>query len=153
MSLVSFSFFIFCALLLLCFFTLPKKCQWIVLLIFSIVFYAFAGVGNTIYIIITSFSAWIGALWIENVSKKTKQYLKNNKESITIEEKNLIKKKSKRKKKFILAGILILNFGLLGTFKYANFAIEQLNVLIKLFDEKMTITVFVKDFLNLAKGI
>ena len=139
MSLVSFKFLFFCIMLLLCFFLLPSKCQWIVLLVFSLVFYAFAGIENTIYIVITALSTWLGALWLESVNKKTKQYIKDNKEILTIEEKSLIKKKSKKKKKRILASILILNFGLLCVFKYANFAIDQINAVIKIFGAKPTI--------------
>ena len=139
MSLVSFKFLFFCALLLLCFFVLPKKLQWIVLLVFSLIFYALAGIENTIYLIITSLSTWLGAIWLESNSKKTKQYIKENKEILTIEEKNLIKNKSKKRKKQILAGVLILNFGLLCVFKYANFAIEQINAIIKIFNLKTTV--------------
>lgn len=134
MSLVSFKFLLFCTLLLISYFALPKKIQWIVLLVFSLVFYALAGIENTIFIVITSLSTWLGALWIEKVSKKTKAYIKENKEDLSLEEKNLIKTKSKKKRKRILAGILILNFGLLCVFKYANFAIEQINAIIKIFE-------------------
>ena len=88
MSLISFSFFLFCVVLLLCYWLFPKRIQWIVLLIFSLVFYTFAGLENSFYILLTAFYAWFGALWLENVSKKSKQYIKDNKESLTVEEKN-----------------------------------------------------------------
>lgn len=134
MSLVSLKFLFFCILLLICFFTFPRKFQWVVLLVFSLIFYAFAGIENSIYIIITSLSTWLGALWIEKITKKTKKIIKENKETLTLEEKSAIKTKSKKKKKLILASVLILNFGLLCVFKYANFAIEQINTIMKLFD-------------------
>ena len=134
MSLVSFKFLFFCALLLICYFALPKKLQWVVLLVFSLVFYALAGIENTIFIVITALSTWLGAIWIEKVSKKTKAYIKENKEDLSLEEKNLIKTNSKKKRKRILTGILVLNFGLLCVFKYANFAIEQINTIIKIYD-------------------
>ncbi len=140
MSLVSLKFLLFCSLLLICFFMAPKKYQWVVLLIFSLAFYALAGIKNIIYIVITSSSAWIGALWLEKVSKKAKQYIKDNKENLTIEKKNIIKSKSKKIKKIILTGILILNFGLLCVFKYANFAINQINTLMGMLNAKGTIS-------------
>ena len=139
MALVSFKFIFFCILLLLCFFVVPKKCQWIVLLIFSLVFYALAGIQNTIYIVITALSAWLGSLGLESISTKTKDYIKNNRENLTIEQKNLIKNKSKKRKKLILSGILLLNFGLLCVFKYSNFVIEQINAVIKIFEINKTI--------------
>ncbi len=139
MSLVSLSFFLFCVLLLLCYWLFPKKIQWIVLLVFSLVFYAFAGIENSFYILITAFSSWLGALWLDNVSQKSKQYIKDNKDNLTIEEKSILKNKTKRKKKLILAGILLLNFGLLCVFKYANFVIGQINTITRLFNTNTTI--------------
>lgn len=139
MALISFKFLFFCIVLLLSFFIVPKKFQWVVLLIFSLVFYALAGIKNTIFIIITSLSAWLGAMWIESISKKVKKHIKENKENLTNEEKSLLKNKAKRKKKLILVGTLILNFGLLCVFKYANFAIEQINSIIKIFNGQTTL--------------
>ena len=140
MSLISFKFLLFCILLILVFFLAPKKVQWLVLLIFSLIFYALAGIENSIYIVITALTAWAGALWLESVSKKTKQYLKEKKDDLSLEQKSLLKKKAKRKKKLILAAVLILNFGLLCVFKYANFAIEQINSIIKIFEADNTIS-------------
>ena len=132
MSLVSFKFAIFCVILLLCYFVLPKKIQWIVLLVFSLVFYSFAGIKNAIYIVITALSTWFSTLWIEYVNSKTKFYIKDNPD-MSIEDKKKVKNKAKRKKKLILVGTLLLNFGILCYFKYANFAIAQVNSLINLF--------------------
>lgn len=131
MSLISFKFLLFCLVLLICYFLLPKKVQWFVLLIFSLIFYAFAGVENSIYILITSFSSWLSAIWIEKTSQKTKNYLKDKKD-ITDDEKKIIKARSKGRKKLILIGTLLLNFGILCVFKYSNFAIEQFNSIIAL---------------------
>ena len=108
MSLISFKFILFCILLLLCYFFLPKKCQWIVLLVFSLIFYSLAGIKNSIFILITAFSTWLSALGIEKVGKKTKAYIKENPE-LNIEEKKIIKNKSKNKKKFSKLNILIKN--------------------------------------------
>lgn len=140
MSLISFKFLLFCILLILVFFLAPKKIQWLVLLIFSLIFYALAGIENSIYIVITALTAWAGALWLESISKKTKQYLKEKKDDLSLEQKSLIKKKAKGKKKLILAGVLIINFGLLCVFKYANFAIDQINSIIKIFEADNTIS-------------
>ena len=134
MALISVEFACFCGLLLLCFFLVPKKCQWIVLLLFSLVFYAYAGVQNSFYILITSLSAWVGSKLIEKISIKTKQYIKNKSDTITIEEKSKIKKQAKKKKKIVLIKVLLLNFGLLCLFKYANFAIDQINNIFRIFN-------------------
>lgn len=139
MSLISFKFIIFCLTLIICYFVFPKKWQWIVLLTFSLTFYAMAGIQNSIYIVITALSAWLGSIYLEKISQKTKEYIKNNKETLTLEEKKDIKDKAKRKKKFILIGVLVLNFGLLSIFKYSNFVIAQINAIIKIFDGKLSL--------------
>lgn len=134
MSLVSFKFLFFCALLLLCYFIAPKKWQWIILLLFSLAFYAFAGIQSFIYIGITALSAWLGALYLEKIGSTTKEYINIHRDSLTVDEKTNIKKIAKRKKKFILVLVIVLNFVLLGIFKYANFAIDQINSLIGIFN-------------------
>ena len=131
MSLISFKFLLFCLALLICYFLLPKKTQWFILLVFSLIFYAFAGIKNSIYILITSFSSWLSAIWMEKISLRTKKYL-NDEKDITIDAKRIIKAKSKLKKKLILIGTLLLNFGILCVFKYSNFAIDQFNSIIDL---------------------
>ena len=56
--------------------------------------------------------------------------IKNNKETLTVEEKTEFKKQCNKKKKLILILILLLNFGILSVFKYSNFAFQQLNNII-----------------------
>ena len=133
MSITSLSFFFFCVCLFFCYFLLPKKFQWKVLLVFSLIFYAFAGVSNSLYIVITSLSAYFGALKIEKITQNQKSYIKNNKETLTVEEKTEFKKQCNKKKKLILILILLLNFGILSVFKYSNFALQQLNNIIGIF--------------------
>ncbi len=127
MSITSFGFLFFCLTLITCYFLLPKRVQWIVLLVFSTVFYAFAGVKGSIYILVTSFSAWLAAIEIEKTGSNIKEYIKSHKAELSQEEKSALKAKGNRKKRIIMMGTLCLNFGILCVFKYANFAIEQLN--------------------------
>lgn len=130
MSLISVSFLFFCIILILLYFIVPKKIQWTILLLFSGIFYAMAGIKNVIYILITALSAWASALLIEKIDKGTKKYIKNNLGHINLEEKKLINKKSKAKRRTILVLALLLNIGILCVFKYANFALDQINAVL-----------------------
>lgn len=116
MALTSFKFFAFAIALIIVYFAVPKKWQWVVLLAGSMFFYLTAGWKNVFFILITSVSAFFAAKWIDRIA--------GNKE--------IEKNKRKRYKRWVLAGTLILNFGLLCTFKYLNFFIEQINSVTKL---------------------
>ncbi|MCR5735910.1 MAG: hypothetical protein K6G22_15025 [Lachnospiraceae bacterium] len=58
MSLISISFIIFCCLLLIIYYRIDAKHQWKVLLIFSLLFYLFAGPFRIIFILVSIVSTW-----------------------------------------------------------------------------------------------
>ena len=128
MNYSSLSFILFIALTLVAYFALPlKKNQWIVLLVASYVFYLFAGYQYAAYLLFTTISTYVIARWLDHVSQAAKDTLKRNKKEWDRETKNNFKKKSKKKKRLIMALALILNFGLLAFLKYYNFLAGSLN--------------------------
>ena len=132
MGLTTFRFFIFLFILLIVYFIVPKKRQWIVLLLGSLFFYSLTGVKNLAYIGFTSLSAYLSGLWMQSVQKKGKAYLKSHKEDLSKDERKEYKQRIQTKRKLIMALIMILNFGLLCYFKYLNFIIAQVNSLLSL---------------------
>ena len=62
MSLLSTYFIIFMIILVPVYYLVPKKAQWCVLLAASLIFYAFGGWKNLIYIAFTSVTAFAGTL-------------------------------------------------------------------------------------------
>ncbi len=132
MSITSLSFILFAAVLCLCYFLLPKKLQWVVLLAGSLYFYCNAGVQGLVYILLTATSAYAGALALSGLSKRQKAFLKANKDKLSKEEKAALKQSHKRNRRLLLTAVLVLNFGLLCFFKYFHFALEQLNALLGL---------------------
>ena len=127
MALTTFRFFAFAILLVIIYFIVPKKWQWIVLMVFSLAFYALAGVKNTVFILITSGSTYGAARWIDHLAEKCGRFLKDSRDTLSREDRKAYKKKSVTQRKLIIAGTLILNFGILCVFKYTNFIIEQVN--------------------------
>lgn len=94
--------FIFLPLFLLCYFIVPKKVKIIVLCFFSLVFYAW---GEPVYILLMIFSSvfnFVCGLILE-------------------------KQKNATPKKITLIIAIIVNLGLLGFFKYTDFAIGTFN--------------------------
>jgi len=100
------SIFIFCflPLLFLFYFCLPKKCKNVVLLIFSLVFYAFGGVNYLFTLLLTVFISYLGGILIEKYNSK---------------------------KKFILFLKVGLNLLFLIYFKYTGFILDNINNIFK----------------------
>lgn len=137
MSLTSVWFLLFAAGLTVVYFLVPKKRQWWVLLAFSIAFYLLGGLKTAAYILVTATSVHFAALLLQKIQDGQKAYFKTQKP--VKEEKARIKAQNLRKRRLVLIVTLVLNFGLLCVFKYANFAIEQLNALLGIFGSSKTV--------------
>ncbi len=74
MSFLSYSFFLFLFIVFVSYYIVPIKKQWIVLLIFSILFYVFE--SNILYILISGISTYLISLWIEKESSSKKNQKK-----------------------------------------------------------------------------
>ena len=106
-SSIPFLFFFF-PLFILLYFTLPFKYKNHILLLFSLIFYAW---GEPIYILLMIFSSIVDFINGKNIEK----YKDDNK-----------------KKKFYLIISIIINISLLGFFKYADFFIKVINSILYL---------------------
>lgn len=106
-SSISFIFF-FLVLVLLLYFLVPFKVKNIVLLIFSLVFYAW---GEPIYITLMIFSSVVNF----TVGKFIEKYFHD-----------------KNKKKLFLILSIVINLSLLGFFKYSDFLIETINSILNI---------------------
>ena len=99
MTMTSFSFFVFIGVLLIFYYTLPKKCQPFLLILASVIFCRYTGGKRMIlFLSFSIITTWLGALLLEWVEKQ-------------------------HRKKRILASILALNLGILFLFKYLDFFI------------------------------
>lgn len=133
MSIISFYFIVFLLVTLLAYFIVPKKYQWVVLLIMSCVFYLSYGLMGGLFVVCTATSIFFAAKRIQKIADAQTEYIKANKATLTKEEKSDLKNKNKRRKKKVLIWVLVLNFGLLCFFKYCHFVIAQINLLSGLF--------------------
>lgn len=130
MSFVSFGFILFFAVLAVLYFALPRKCQWPMLLVFSYAFYWFAAEKLPIYMIVTTVITFISAILIDKINDKCDNYIKENKQAISRQEKKELKNKAKKKGRALLAAGLVLNFGLLAVFKYSDFVVGNITELL-----------------------
>lgn len=85
MSLVSMQFFTFIVVALIGYYLIPKRFQWIWLLLFSYVYYISYGVKYVFFILYTTCVTYFSALLIYCIGKKIDD---NNKKSIEHKKKN-----------------------------------------------------------------
>ena len=108
MSLVSNMFLLFTAAALILYYLVPDRAKWVVLLVFSYIYYIFGGVRYLFFILWSTTVIYVFAMLIENRRDKgaSEKFLKG-----------------------LAAAGLICNFGMLGVVKYTTFFVENLNAL------------------------
>lgn len=130
MLFTSYGFIGFAGLLFLLYYLVPKKCQWMLLLAASYLFYFFSGPEYLLFISATTVTVWLAACAIQARGEKTGLYVRENRGTLTKEEKKAWKEKGKRAQRRMLACCLILNLGILAVVKYASFAVTNVNALL-----------------------
>ena len=98
----------------------PRRGRFLVLLAASYGFYAARGLAGLPFILLTTVSTWFGALRIEKVASASKALLKEQKETLTGEEKKRRRAKAQRRQRAWLIAVLLLNFALLAVLKYTD---------------------------------
>lgn len=121
MSLTSTVFYAFLIAGLLVYYILPAKFRWVWLLIMSYVYYWGYNVKSSLYMVFDTVIIYFAAMLIWKINDSSKKYLAQNKEILTKDEKKKYKEKTKKKKRLVLAGGLVLTFGLLAVLKYSKF--------------------------------
>ena len=133
MSITSLSFVLFVFLVIVLYFTVPRRFQWVVLLIMSWAFYLSISIRAGIYVLMTATTVYAAARYMDYAAERQKQYLKDNKSKLTKEEKRKIKAAGRTRRFAAMLVTLLFNIGLLCIFKYFHFALEQINCIISAF--------------------
>ncbi len=128
MAFHTFTFVVFFLVVLLGYALFPKRYKWMFLLCASYFFYLYASVKFLAFILITTFSSWLGALWIARLRRQER--LACGKDA-PMEMRRLQKQRFQSKRKRLLIGVLLLNFGILLFLKYFNFFAVNLNALLE----------------------
>lgn len=110
MSLISMQFLLFVILAVAGYYWIPKKFQWMWLLLFSYIYYVSNGIKVTCFLLFSTITTYGAGVLLERIS-----------------EQKLDKKSEKKRKRQVLVLALLLNFGILGVLKYTNFAIHIFN--------------------------
>lgn len=130
MLLVSYEFLLFFAAVVLIYYIVPKKIQWMVLLAASYLFYLSGGWKAVSFIVITTVSTWLLGLKLGKRKRTADAYIKEN--QLSRQEKKAYRARQKKISwRWLLLG-LWLNFGILGLLKYTNFMVGNVNGILHL---------------------
>lgn len=96
MSIVSIDFLIFISIVIFVFFIVPKRAQWIVLLVSSYCFYLFAGITPLVFVFLTTVVVYLGGRLMSSLALASET-----------------RKAAKKKMKKVLAAVILLVFSTL----------------------------------------
>ena len=108
----------------------------------SYLFYSVSGIENLIYIILTTVTVYITAIYIEHNALQQKKYFDVHKSVMTKEDRKIYKKKQEKIRFHCLIVCLILNIGILAVVKYGNFFISNCNSILNMFGNGKRLSFF-----------
>ena len=132
MALNSLTFLAFLAVVVLVYYIVPKKIQWVVLLVASYGFYLSSGLDHVIFIISTTLFTYGAGRLMQSFRDKQKKEIAAMGD-ITKEQKRELKKVVAKKVRIVQVVTVLVNLGVLAYVKYLNFFIEGLNDVFSLF--------------------
>ncbi len=130
MTIVSLVFVIFVILTSLIYFIVPKKWQWLVLLVASYVFFYANSKMLVLVLLATSLFTFFTARWIHAAAIKGKRSLEEKAAGMTPQEKKALKASTKHRMKRILILGVIIDLGILLLLKYCNFFTGSINLIL-----------------------
>ncbi len=114
MNVVSITFLCFAAVLLVLYYRIPQKEQWVLLLAASYLFYLWAGIKYLFFILFTTGTVYATAYAIGRQLEQQRNYLKIHRDTITHEERSTYKAAVKRRNRLCMLSCVIANFLLLA---------------------------------------
>lgn len=126
-------FLVFFVAVFLGYYIVPKKMQWLVLLVASIYFYLCASIKYVIFVLMATIITYLGALILDKLETKQSTYLKENKETLSKEGKKLYKAKIEKKKKIVITLTILGTLSMLLVMKYTGFVLENISAIVNRF--------------------
>lgn len=125
MNYISLTFFAFLLCLLLVYAVIPDRHKWIALLVFSLIFYGYAGLDKLLFVLGTSLVVYVVSLRIEKIWQEFDTVCKQ--EKLSSVEKKEQRKKYALRSRHIMTVALIVCVGILVWCKYAVTAVGLVN--------------------------
>ncbi|MDD4421775.1 MAG: MBOAT family protein [Eubacteriales bacterium] len=141
MQFTSYSFLLFLLVLFAVYYLIPKRFQWMLLLVASYVFYSFVGIKYGIYMLATTVSTFFTGRKLNSLSSKQAEYLASNKDALSKEEIKEYRQRIKSIRKRWILLCLLFSFGILAVLKYTDFGISNINSVAKIFNPEWSLPV------------
>ena len=138
MSITSFYFLLFYAFVLLIYYIVPKKGQWVILLLASILYYLFSDNGFLIfYPLAAVLVCHLGVRRMVQVRERAKAQKeeRSSTESSGKSSQKSLRKSPERLCRQALVAVIVINVGALFLLKYINFGINTVNGIASFFRE------------------
>lgn len=135
---VSYGFIFFICILFAVYYIVPKKLQWVLLLMANFVFYFSAGKYYPLFILASSLTVFLAGVIIGKKDERLEEYAKEVKKSgnpPSREERRAYKNRINKSKKIWMLICLLFNLGILCFVKYTGFIIQNINNVLKLTGE------------------
>ncbi len=133
MLFTSASFILFAVLTLLCYFLVPRRVQWWVLLASGLVFYALSGVEYIAFILYTAAITYATSRLLQRYADREDAYVADHRDTMDKAARKAYRAKEKKKRFRILIIGLVLGFGMLAVLKYTAFVLDTFNGVVGLF--------------------
>ncbi|MCR5516699.1 MAG: MBOAT family protein, partial [Lachnospira sp.] len=127
MSFLKVSFFLFLIVGAIIYYIIPKKLQWVWLLILSFIYYFSFSIPCSLALVYVTTIIYVAGRFITKLENDRKAAIKPEGVKLSKDEKKIIKEKYTRKKKMVVAIALVFAFGLLAVIKYSDFAVTNFN--------------------------
>lgn len=124
MAFTSFNFLVFVAVIVAVYYLTPIKGRWMTLLAASYAFYLISSPKTFIFVIFTTIITFFGGKYIGRQNDEQKAYLAEHKDEMSRDDKKALKAEVQKRKRKMVALILIANFGVLAILKYFKTYIE-----------------------------
>ena len=133
MSFTSFNFLAFLVAVVIVYYLVPKKIQWLVLLLASYGFYVSTGWDNLYYIIFTTLFTYGAGMWMQKIRDKNREDILALGEDATKEQKRELKKSIAGKVHTIQVVTALINLGVLIVVMCADNVVMGLNNMFAMF--------------------
>ncbi len=133
MHFTSLSFLLFASVTLLCYFLLPKKWQWGVLLLSSLTFYLLSDPSAFVFLLYTAAVTYLGARLLQSRIDREDAYVEANRDTLSKAARKAYRAAEKKKRFRLLILFLILGFGVMAVLKYTAFVLSGVRSLWTLF--------------------
>lgn len=125
MSISSAAFLLFLAVGAAAYYLTPRRYRYLVLLAASVYFYLAYSVRAAVYLSVTILTTYGAALWMGRLHQGERERLAR-----PDADKAAVRRQGKRKRRWVLAAILTLNFATLALFKYCDSWLADLSRLL-----------------------